>query len=52
MPFGMSAQDDGVYYTDLSEHRLERTPPIDPYAGLPVVTPVEADLPGYCANSK
>ena len=52
MPFGMSAQDDGVYYTDLSENRIERTPPTEPYTGLPVVTPAAADLPGILRSWK
>ncbi len=47
MPFGATAQDDGLYYLDLSEKRIERTPLSEPYAGLPVVTPPEADLPSY-----
>ena len=50
MPFGMSAQEDGAYYTDLSEKRLERTPPSEPYTGQPVATPVEADLPAAFAQ--
>jgi hypothetical protein len=38
MPFGMSAQDDGAYYYDDSEKRIERTPLSEPYSGLPVTT--------------
>ena len=47
MPFGMSAQDDGVYYYDDSEKRIERTPLNEPYTGLPAATPSENDLPSY-----
>lgn len=50
MPFGTTAQDDGVYYTDLSENRIERTPLGEPYIGLPVATPPLADLPGSFAQ--
>ncbi len=50
MPFGLIAQDDGVYYTDLSEKRIERTPLNEPYTGTPVATPAESDLPDYFAQ--
>ncbi len=50
MPFGMSAQDDGLYYADLSEGRIERTPLAEPYLGLAVATLAAADLPFYSAQ--
>jgi hypothetical protein len=45
MPFGATAQDDGLYYYDHSESRIERTPLGEPYAGQPVATPPQSDLP-------
>ena len=47
MPFSLTAEDDGVYYFDLSEDRVERTPLAAPYAAEVVSTPVSADLPSF-----
>ena len=47
MPFSLTAEDDGVYYFDLSEDRVERTPLAAPYAAEVVSTPVTADLPSF-----
>ncbi len=47
MPFSLTAEDDGVYYFDLSEDRVERTPLVAPYTAEVVSTPVTADLPSF-----
>ena len=49
MPFSLTAEDDGVYYVDLSENRIERTPLSEPYDALVVSTPAAVDLPSFAA---
>ena len=47
MPFSLTAEDDGVYYFDLSENSIKRTPLSEPYTADVVSTPVNDDLPSF-----